>query len=114
MTASGQQRRFIHEMTDFLQTQQRPVTASFSPTQQQALDNLFANFSDVLGDTNLGVFKDAAPIELEFKEGYKPSRVSRAPVVPIHQRAAVRKELESLLKEGIIRPIKPEIGRAHV
>ena len=53
------------------------------------------------------VFKDAAPIELAFKPEYRASRVSRAPVVPIHLRAAVRHELEELLAAGIIRPIKP-------
>ena len=134
LTTDGQERRLIHDMADYLQQQQpRSAIKSFTDAEQMALDKLLDDYQDVVGDNQMGAFKNATPITLEFKENYKPSRVSRAPKVPIHLRAAVRTELQNLLEAGIIRPIKPgdeikqtsrcvvvekpngtEIGRAHV
>ena len=107
LTENGQERRFIHDMADFLQ-QSTPSSGPPLPAKERAqVDQLMTAYPDVLGEEHVGAFKNAAPIELHFKENYRPSRVSRAPMVPIHLRAAVRKELQTLLDQDIIRPIKP-------
>ena len=94
-------------MADFLQ-QSTPSSGPPLPAAERAqVDQLMTAYPDVLGEEHVGAFKNAAPIELHFKENYRPSRVSRAPMVPIHLRAAVRKELQTLLDQDIIRPIKP-------
>ena len=113
LTVAGQERRFIPQMADFLQQHLPPPKASLDEAQLASIANIQKDYEDVLGDDIMGVFKDAAPIELTFKSDYRPSRVSRAPVIPIHLRAAVRAELEELLSADIIRPIDRKSTRLN-
>ena len=106
LTIDGRPRSLLPEMATAIQQANQDINPPLTAPQHASVNDLLFDYKDVVGDDHVGLFKDLPPLEVEFKENYIPARVSRAAVVPIHLREAVRREMQFLWDQGIIRPIK--------
>ena len=83
-----------------------------NPTEKEVeviKQKLMDEFSDVFTlDTELNIMKGQAPMKIHLKPDAKPFALYSARQIPLAQRLEVKKEIDKMLKLGIIEPLGDE------